>query len=262
MTHSFRSRCRAVAIATALGLTSMALFPASPASAETQNERFVRHLYEDFLSRQSSSGDLAYWSGQLGAGTARSTVIIGIAGSSEFRTRIARALYGGYLGREPSSSELSSAVSSLGTSGYRMFDLEKSLGAGAEFFTASGNTNEAFVANAYRIGVGRAASDSDLSYWTAALTSGTTRSTVMNGLLSSSEVAARRVGPSSVVRPICPYIKVSRWQDLQAGSYCVILKRPADSAGASYWAGQLDTDENLVLLWRRLAATAEYYARP
>jgi hypothetical protein len=48
------------------------------------DDEFVRLVYLNVLSREPDAGGLAYWVGQLGAGTSRASLLVGFAQSQEF----------------------------------------------------------------------------------------------------------------------------------------------------------------------------------
>jgi hypothetical protein len=57
----------------------------------------------------------------------------------------------------------------------------------------------------------------------------------------------------------CATTELTEALDLLAGSYCIILDRPADTAGADYWTTYLSSGGGqLPGLWRQFAALPEY----
>lgn len=83
-------------------------------------DSFVRAIYRDILHRTTSPSqpELDYWIAVLAASTrgaaqARGEVVLGFAGSDEYRSSLINGWYQAYLGRPASAAELSSALQSF-----------------------------------------------------------------------------------------------------------------------------------------------------
>src|SRR5205085_55162 len=59
----------------------------------TANQVFLFQVYLDLLNRPIDNSGLAFWGGQLDAGTTRQAVVQGIESSPEFRIREVGILY-------------------------------------------------------------------------------------------------------------------------------------------------------------------------
>lgn len=246
----------ATVVALVLGSLSMA---STPASALTQNEKFVTRLYQDFLARSPTANELLWQKTVLDNGATRSSVVSAVLTSSEFGNLATYASYQVTFGRNPTSGELSAGSSLVVNGTYE--SLEVNLLSSSEYFTQSGGTNTAFVTALYPDLLNRSGSAGDISYWAGTLTAGTkTRSQVIRGFINSSESANLRVAGMSG-STTCSTTSVTDAASAYAGVYCVVLDRMADATGKAYWAGRVQTTSDDVQdLFIGLASSYEYYS--
>ncbi len=247
------------AVVCAANITAFCVMGSPPASALTPNEKFVTHVFEDFLRRQPASNEVLFWTTFLGGGGSRVAVLDSVMGTTEFRTNWVHGVYFQYLRRTATSSELSSALSAL--SGGNYLGTEVTALASTEFFVARDSDNVVFVEALYPLLLDREADAGGLSYWVGRLNNGESRSTIVGAFARTSDAAGRRVRGIGV-GVTCPSTTVTSPADIDAGSYCLVLKRPADASGASYWTGILTGTGQLPALWRSLASSTEYFNRP
>ena len=57
---------------------------------KTNNEQFVKDLYEGYLDRKADASGLKYWVNQLKSGSSRNSIMDGFANSKEFKNRCAK----------------------------------------------------------------------------------------------------------------------------------------------------------------------------
>lgn len=238
-----------------VALTTVQFFTSAPASALTNNEKFVWAVHTDFLLRNPDAAEVTWWSTYL-SGNSRTAMVANVLDSSEFKDLwvVAVSLY--YLDEiDPDSFTITDTLDSNDD----FVASEVTLIAGATYYANSGGTNTSFVEALHLDTLQRPVDATALSYWVGRLNNGTsTRSSVANYVIRSNESALRRVGGAAGMTS-CPTIVLLDVSSLTAGSYCIVLDRVADSGGLSYWAGQLSASDQLPSLWTSLAGSTEYY---
>src|SRR5207248_4914976 len=121
----------------------------------SQNERFVAQVYLDVLQRPVGPTGVAFWSGRLAQGVARSQLVLEVEASGEYRALVVQALYAKFLRRAADPSGLSTFVNLLGSGG-TVEQLEAALSGSAEYFqNRGGGTNDGFLAALYQDALGR-----------------------------------------------------------------------------------------------------------
>ena len=107
----------------------------------------LRALYRDLLGRVPTSAELA--AATAAGAPGRPQVVIGILGSSEYRTRLVRSFYTRLLGREPTAGELAASIGTV-ASGSTDRVVIGILGS-PEFIIVHGGTNDGWLDGAYSI---------------------------------------------------------------------------------------------------------------
>ncbi len=240
----------------ALAMGAVTLFGAiSPAAAATPNENFTTRVYQDFLLRQPTADELAWWSAFLSTNT-RGQMLNNVFGGEEFAAVWTSGLRQLYLGDSEMDADFQATKSALETSG-DFLAAELSVLSSATYFTAAGGTNTGFVTALYYDVLGWAPDSGGLAYWVGRLDTGTTRSSVAKSLIRSSDGATNRV--KGTTPTVCEATTLADASSLADGSYCLVLDRPADASGATYWIGQLQATSQLPTLWSSLASSSEYF---
>jgi hypothetical protein len=158
----------------------------------------------------------------------------------------------------PSSTQYTNDLANVGSTG-NFLATEVSVLASTQYFIENGGTIDAFVEGLYALVLLRSGSPSEIAYWVGTITpGGHSRAWVAQSILRSAEGAARRVSGTSGATA-CEATTLMAEDSIPSGAYCIILDRLADSAGATYWVGQLSGTAQLPALWASLSASAEYY---
>lgn len=236
-----------------LGSTSAA---GAQESDPTRVQRFIMRVHGDFLVRQPSAAELVWWEAYL-TGNTRGAFLNQILTSSEFDTLYVAHTYQEYLDRLPTSGEASAALSAL-TSSNNYLATEVTVLGSADYYSAAGGTNTAFLQALYPDLMGRAPDSGGLTYWLNRLATGTTRNQVVVNFARSSEGTGYRVAGRNNLTE-CEATSLADIDARQSGSYCLVLDRMADSGGKAYWMTQMQGTGQMPTLWANLAASAEYW---
>lgn len=230
---------------------------AGPAAASQSNANFVTKAHRDFLLRDPTGDEVTWWTAYLG-GNSRASMIQNVLNSSEFSFLWVAGVRLQYLGElDPGSSEFSAAVSALNST-RDYVATEVSVLSGSAFFSLAGGTNDGFMDLLYEKVLYRPADSSGRAYWAGRLDAGTSRASVANYFIRTTEAASRRVaGPSGATS--CNSTELSDPSAVESGAYCLILDRPADSGGTTYWTGVLRQSGQLPQLFANLGGSTEYY---
>jgi hypothetical protein len=209
------------------------------ASPQSPNQLYVEAVYSDLLGRAPDASGLAFWSGQLDAGAARSTLINLIDHSAEYFGTIIKPAYLQFLGRNADSGGIAYWVNQM-INGLSDEHLEAGFIGSSEFFNHSGGTNKGWVDAMYQDLLGRQPDPSGEAFWTGQLAAGADRSSVAYGFAASKE----REG-----------------QHVQA-DYQKYLGRSAGQSEIDYWVDQFanhgKTNEDVVT---GFVGSAEYYKK-
>ena len=193
---------------------------------------FVTALYRDILGREPDPGGLAYWVDRLDTGRANlDDVAAGFYGSLESRRARAVALYALVLDSTPADSSRDAVAERLLT----IDDLP----AAAEVAALPLATYEAtYVDRMYRVLVGRAATDAEVTRWFDVVQGGD-RLAMTSTLVRSDHFIGLLV------------------DDL----YMRALGRPPDAEGRAYWIGQIAGGVTVESVGVLFFGSPEYYAR-
>jgi len=254
-----RRRRVAISVVTFMALVGAALTGFTPAAAISSTGNFVNQLYEDFLYRPPTIAEYDLLVAALDASSiTRADVVNLVIGSSEFVDNYIAGVYFVHLGRTPDATELTAARGHASSGLYHM--INRDVLSGTEFFNNAGGTNTGYVTALYDQLFHRSPDSGGLAYWTGQLASGAlSRSQVANFFLRSNENTRIWVGGTAGPGMTCEATSLETAADVTIGSYCLILKRPADVTGRDYWVGQLSASGQLPILWRALASSNEYY---
>jgi len=149
-------------------------------------EAYVTKVYNDLLGRGPDPVGLAGWTRALASGTPYGQVANGITYSDEYRARLIAGSYATYLGRGPDPSGAAGWLSAM-RSGVTIQQMEAGFVGSAEYYAKAGGTDAAWVAQLYQHVLGRAAADTEIQAWVAALARGSSRYQVAMGFLVSYE---------------------------------------------------------------------------
>jgi len=180
---------------------------------KTSNDDFVKMLYKAMMNRNADSGGLTYWKNCLESGVSRKGVFAGFVNSTEFQslcktygvtagsfksddlldknpnvTIFVTRMYTKCLERSAEDQGRRYWVDMILNKGYRGGDLAKGFFFSDEF-RAKNLSNEEFVKRAYRTLLDREADTAGLNYWKNRLSSGVSRTEVLNGFIYSTEFA-------------------------------------------------------------------------
>lgn len=203
------------------------------------NYRFVSNLYVDTLDRAAgatSDGEIMYWVNQLVGGASRNSVAASFVNSTEARTNLINGFYEDYLARAADPSGLNAFLNAM-SAGTTSTQIQLVILSSNEYFLRAGS-NAGFVYNLYSDLLNRTPSLGEAAYWKGLLDSGTSRSSVVNGFLSSTEYLS----------------------DVVAASYEAYLGRPADPGGAAYWLSQLQSGLTPQQMEISLVSSDEFYS--
>ena len=198
---------------------------------------FICALYQDVLGRPADAAGLATFTGQLSAGTSRSTVAEELLTSTEYRQDLITSYYQQYLGRPADAGGIATFLT-LFSQGASAGNIQAAIIGSAEFANRSGGSDGGFVAALYQDLLNRPVDAARLATFTGQLATGTTRSTVAEELLTSTEYRS----------------------DLIALYYQTYLDRPADGGGISTFLGQFAQGASNDAVQAALLSSAEFYA--
>jgi Domain of unknown function (DUF4214)/Bacterial Ig-like domain (group 3) len=198
---------------------------------------FICALYQDVLGRPADAAGLATFTGQLSAGTSRSTVAEELLTSTEYRQDLITSYYQQYLGRPADAGGIATFLT-LFSQGASAGNIQAAIIGSAEFANRSGGSDGGFVAALYQDLLNRPVDAAGLATFTGQLATGTTRRAVVEELLTSTEYRS----------------------DLIASYYQTYLDRPADGGGISTFLGQFAQGASNDAVQAALLSSAEFYA--
>lgn len=196
---------------------------------------YVQQMYMDLLGAAPSPNAFTYWSNQLAAGVPRTQLARALLATIEHRQHRVTTLYQQYLNRAADSSGLTFWSNFLVSRPEAEF--KSALLSSNEYYSRFAN-NTLYVESLYTNILGRSGDPAGVAHWVSLLGTGASaRTTVVNALLRSREAVRRQVDEG----------------------YQLLLRRPVDSAGATFWvdaliAGNITYQELLV----RLIGSGEY----
>lgn len=209
-------------------------------SVQTHTELFVSSVYRDLLGRNPESIGLNYWSGIIdSAALSRTEAALTIENSLEHRNLVVDQLFSDLLHRQADPSGRAFFLSFLGA-GHSADQMRAGILGSAEYFQARGeSTTTGFVQAVYADLLGRSPEGSGLAVWDAVLQGGSSRESVANSILASSESRAHQV----------------------RGLYQQFLRRDADPAGVQQFSGELAAGVFYESVLAELLGSNEYFSR-
>lgn len=180
------------------------------------NSLFIAGLYHDLLGRASDTGGMTFHQGPLDTGlnSARNTVGIEVAASSESRRNFIKGYYQTFLQRTGSDGEFAFWVSALQQGASEEQVIANVVGA-QEYFSKAGGTNQAFLSKAYQDLLGRDPDAGSNAFLTALQNGSKSRGQVAFDILSSDEGRNRFI----------------------TQSYVTYLNRQPTTADLTFWRG-------------------------
>jgi uncharacterized protein (TIGR03118 family) len=211
----------------------------APTITGTPNQRFVDQVYQNLLNRQADAMGLAFWSGQLDAGTATRTQIVqAIEGSTEFAQIVVQKAYTQFLHRSADPAGLNMWVGAL-LSGQTIEQVDAAIVGSPEYFqNRGGGTNSGFLTALYQDALNRAPDAGGQAFFLAQLNGGATTAQVAAQIFASTEYQ----------------------QNLVKGWYQTFLRRTADPMGLSFFVGLLQSGSRDRDVVAAILASNEFFA--
>lgn len=208
-----------------------------PGTAPTRYPGYVSALYEDFLGRPATAGDVQWWTDYLS--TQQMTpqqLAYSLSMSDEYINTVVGGFYRSTLGREPDAAGLDGWRRAV-RAGMPVDQVASAFFASPEFFARVGGTNEAWVRSLYGRLLEREAEPGADAYWAA---------------------IEQRIGRVEVVRSF--YVSEETLRRRVDALYLRFLDRPADPGGLSSWPAVVARSGDFALA-SFLASSPEYFAR-
>jgi hypothetical protein len=163
------------------------------ATVGSDNERLLAQAYLDLLHRPIDAAGLAFWSGQLDAGTATGQVVLGIEATQEYLAGQVQASFGALLNRSADPAGMSFFVGFLGSGG-TVEQMDARIAGSAEYFQArGGGTSDGFLDALYQDAFGRAVDFGGRATFGRLLAAGADRSRVASLVFGSTEFQSDQV---------------------------------------------------------------------
>ena len=203
-------------------------------TALTQEERFVRAVYQAELGRPGSMAEIDMWASQVNGQASRSAIAGAIARSAEARGLLVMGWYQTYLGRFAGSGEVQAWVSMFSQGQTEEQVLSQILGS-TEFFNRSQalittGTPQAF----YTLLLNRSGSAGEVANWVSILPQQTQQGVAL-AFLQSKEYRT----------------------DVFSDYYLTLLNRPADAAGLN---GMVQSSVDFTTIRVGIEASDEFFA--
>lgn len=205
---------------------------------DSQNARFVCHLYWDALGRAAEPGGKRYWLQRLDGGDARTTMATAYLYTSEARRVLVNRIYDQYLRRDGDAAGIAYWADQL-AAGRTPDDVRVLVLSSAEYFDNHGSTNVGFMTAMYTDVFRRAPDPAGVAYWTGVLDHGVSPAMVAAQFLHTPE------GRQHVIDDV----------------YLRFLRRHADPAGVSFWVQQLAAGATEISIYLQVISSQEYFAR-
>jgi len=191
--------------------------PGPTPTPATPNQKYVKQVYLDLLSRPADPSGLASWSAFLDSGGSRLTFTQLMTSSTEYRADVFNALYLKYLHRPADQGGLNGFVNLLASGGTDEQVAAALIGSPEYFQTRGGGTFNGFITAMYADALNRAPDAAGQAGFLNLLQSGFTTGQVAAILLGSVEYDATLV----------------------QGWYIQFLRRPADAGGLNSFVNLL-----------------------
>ena len=205
----------------------------------TRTVAFVKRIYQDFLGRAPSTGELSNWQNQLLNHTAtRYNVATSLSRSDEWITKVVSNFYRDTLGRAPDAQGLAGWIRAA-QGGMPVAQIASAFYSSAEYFSTVGhNDNRTWVSDLYTKLLHRTGDTGGVNGWVAALGNGMPRETVAFGFYQSPETLSVRIN----------------------ALYTTLLGRAPENGAVANWSPFVSNQGDLVLA-AALAASDEYFTR-
>ena len=188
---------------------------------------FVDNAFQEVLHRAPDDSGLSYWNQQIAGGLSPSEFASDLTHSAEFyATNVIDPAYQSYLGRGADAAGIAFWTRQM-QQGMTDQQIEANFIASPEFYAHAGGADSGWINAMYQAVLGRGADSTGMSYWTAQLSAGASRSSVAMGFAAGQEREAQII------------------QD----DYFTYLGRAASPADVSYWVAQFEhgaTNEAIV----------------
>jgi hypothetical protein len=222
-------------LATPLLCALVLLAPCALAQAPSDNELYVRRLYQDLLGRPIDLPGQNFASALTQGVLTRAQVADLVLSSQEHGQRQVVDFFRQYLERDPVPTEVAGLFPQLANPGYdtvRLFILGSS-----EYFLDAGSSNQGFLDSLYHDVLGRPIDAAGISAFLPLLTGGTPRTQIANQVLNSTESHQRLID----------------------GYYQQYLHRPADPAAINSFLPILNGGANDPAVIVPILSSNEYF---
>ena len=153
--------------------------------------RFLTKAYSDLLGRPLDPAGATYWLQAIKQGTSRTQVASQIISSKDTSNKKVSAMFADYLHRSPGGNELN-YFSNLLHQGASLTQVRASvLGSDEYFIERGGGKNPTFVTALFQDLLGRPADPQASSFFTQQIVAGTSRTSIAQQVLNSSEARQR-----------------------------------------------------------------------
>jgi hypothetical protein len=204
--------------------------------AVVSSDTYLASLYQGFLGRVIDTPGLSFWRQVLNTTGDRTAVAAGILNSQEYQGRELQILYPTLLGRPLDNPGLT-FWGNLLQSGGTYEQVKAGILGSPELFSRVGNTFSGFITSVFTSQVGRFPTNSDIAFWEGRIGSGETRQQVAADIINSDE---------------------AHLVELE-GIYPLMLSRPLDPAGASFWGGVLRSGASVNAVLAGVAGSDEFF---
>lgn len=217
--------------------STFTMLPVDPVD-RARKSAFVRALYEDFLGRAASEGEVLQWVSRMDVGMSRYDVATALSRTDAWISAVVTRFYQDTLGRAPDPAGLAFWVH-LAREGRPIGSIASDFYASDEYLARMANGDlSGWVQDLYRKLLFRPAESGGLQHWLSVMRDGTSRSTVAYSFYQADETTRVRVD----------------------SLYLALLGRRADAAGLRTWPPIVREQGDLVLA-AFLASSDEYFAR-
>lgn len=200
------------------------------------NFHYVEKLYQSVLNRTASDADLLNWTTALNSGMSRAQLAQIFLNSAEYQSDQINNVYQQLLGRPADFGGLNFWLSEM-QAGLSIETIIVAIASSPEYRARNGNTTQGQIAGFYHDLLGRAASASDIAYWSSQIAAGMSPATVATVFVTSSEYQ----------------------NDLITGYYVSYLGHTPDAGGLNYWRSLLAAGLPRTTVQAGILASGEYF---